>query len=151
MRQITCSNAVQGPSQQVKQNCGNWRMTMMIVMKRISLLILSMCILTAFGSGFLMIYPNGMAIKGDTVSVNADEYQLEIPESWLTDSFSSDPFPKAYRHLVVQPYNYAKELKKAVGGTIKWRFQDGTIKQYHLLLDDPVLLSDSNGIFTPTE
>jgi len=123
----------------------------MKIMKGISLLILSLCILTAFGSEFLIIYPGAVAIKGDNVSVNADQYQLEVPESWLTDSFTSKPYPNAYRHVVVQPYNYAETLKKAVGSTIKWRFQDGTIKPYDLLLDDPILLSDSSGIFTPTE
>lgn len=107
--------------------------------------------LTLLGNEFLMIYPNAFAIKGDTVAVQSETFQLEIPDSWVLDSFSSDPYPQSYRHVIVESFNYKEALSEAVGQTIKWRFEDGTIKPFSLLLDQPILLSDNNGIFIPNE
>jgi len=98
-----------------------------------------------------MIYPNALAIKGGTVAVQSENYQLEIPDSWLSDSFSSDPYPQSYQHVIVESFNYDEALRESVGQTIKWRFNDGTTKPFTLLLNQPVLLSDNNGVFIPNE
>jgi len=120
-------------------------------MKKMIILFLFLMSLTLLGNEFLMIYPNALAIKGNTVAVQSETFQLEIPDSWILDSFTSDPYPQSYHHVIVESFNYKKALNEAVGQTIKWRFDDGTIKPYTLLLDQPVLLSDNNGIFIPNE
>ncbi len=117
--------------------------------KIVFFLIMSLLILTIFGTEFIMLYPNGLAMKGDSVLVQSDTFQLDVPDTWVTDSFTSEPFPLAYKHVSNSSFSYTDELKKAIGNDIKWRFEDGTIKQYTLLLDDPLLLSDNNGVFSP--
>ncbi|HRW33549.1 MAG TPA: hypothetical protein P5107_00660 [Thermotogota bacterium] len=120
-------------------------------MKKMIVCIMFLISLTLLGNEFLMIYPNALAIKGGTVAVQSENYQLEIPDSWLSDSFSSDPYPQSYQHVIVESFNYDEALRESVGQTIKWRFNDGTTKPFTLLLNQPVLLSDNNGVFIPNE
>lgn len=118
-------------------------------MKKIMILIMSLIFLSVFGREFLMIYPNGLSIKGDSVVVNSESFQLDLPDSWIADSFTSEPYPQSYQYVVQKTFDYSDTLKEAKGKKIKWRFEDGTIKEYKLLLDDPILLSDENGVFSP--
>lgn len=118
-------------------------------MKKIMILILVLFVTSLFCREFLMIYPNELAIKGDTISVQSKEFHLDVPETWIVESFTSIPYPQSYRYVIQKPFDYVETLKKRIGDTLKWRFDDGTIKQYKLLLDDPLLLSDENGVFSP--
>lgn len=118
-------------------------------MKKIFVVLFCFFVLIAYGNEFLMLYPNGMAIKGDQITVQSDSVELDIPDSWLNDSFTSTPNPTRYQHVVIKPFDYEEALKNAIGNKIRWRFDDGTIKEYQVLLDDPILLSDDNGVFSP--
>ena len=118
-------------------------------MKKMMILMLVLFITSMFGNEFLMVYPNGLAIKGDTVSVQSKGFHLDVPETWIVESFTSVPYPQFYQYVIQKPFDYEETLKKSIGNTIKWRFDDGTIKQYKLLLDDPLLLSDEQGVFSP--
>ncbi|MEA1883041.1 MAG: hypothetical protein U9N62_00800 [Thermotogota bacterium] len=118
-------------------------------MKKMMILIMGLMFLSVFSREFLIIYPNGLSIKGDSIVVNSDNFQLDIPDSWIADSFTSDPYPQSYQYVVQKSFDYSDTLKESIGKKIKWRFEDSTIKEYMLLLDDPLLLSDENGIFSP--
>jgi len=50
-------------------------------MKKMIVCIMFLISLTLLGNEFLMIYPNALAIKGGTVAVQSENYQLEIPDS----------------------------------------------------------------------
>lgn len=118
-------------------------------MKKVFVLILGLIALTVFSGEFLMIYPNNTAMKGNSINVSTDGLTIDVPETWIRDSFSSTPYPSYFSHVVQKPYDYSQTLKNNVGKQLKWMDEDGTIRTYTLLLDEPILLSDSNGVFTP--
>ena len=85
-------------------------------MKKLMLLILCLLVLTVFGSEFLMLYPNGLTMKGDTIAIQTETVHLDVPNSWIVDSFTSDPYPKTYQHVIQESFDYGNSIKKAVGG-----------------------------------
>ena len=52
--------------------------------KIVFFLIMSLLILTIFGTEFIMLYPNGLAMKGDSVLVQSDTFQLDVPDTWCS-------------------------------------------------------------------
>jgi len=102
-----------------------------------------------FASDFLMIYPDGYAVKGNTIHTEGIKAQIDVPDTWLSDSFVSDPYPVNYVYVDQKPFDLSEVLSSYVGQTIKWRFSDGNVKSYTLLCDNPILLSGDLGIFSP--
>ncbi|HOO31821.1 MAG TPA: hypothetical protein PK466_02075 [Thermotogota bacterium] len=104
-----------------------------------------------FASDFLMIYPDGYAVKGNTISTSGSKIQIDVPDTWLSDSFVADPYPEDYVFVDKLPFDMSVVLKSYIGKEIKWMFKDGSVKSYTLLYDNPVLLSGDLGVFSPEE
>jgi hypothetical protein len=83
-----------------------------------------------FASDFLMIYPDGYAVKGNTIHTEGIKAQIDVPDTWLSDSFVSDPYPVNYVYVDQKPFDLSEVLSSYVGQTIKWRFSDGNVKSY---------------------
>ena len=119
--------------------------------KGIYIVLLMVIAMSVFASDFMMIYPDGYAVKGDTVMGNGTGIQIDVPDTWLSDSFVSSPYPENYVFVDKLPFDMESVLKSCIGKEIKWMFGDGTVKSYTLLYDNPLLLSGDLGVFSPDE
>jgi len=121
-------------------------------MKKVILILSLIVLFTGIAlSEYLVLYPDGFALKGDSVLKNSNIVELEVIESMLLDSFQSFPQPSKIDYNPSQEFNLENELTKLVGKEIKWMQEDGTIVNYELISANPVLLKSDFGIFAPKE